>query len=49
MTIEFIKKLQYRHRVTGDDFNLYPKQSSLKFFFACVLAAFMFLAIAVKI
>ncbi|BCU90961.1 hypothetical protein YP72344_24560 [Yersinia pseudotuberculosis] len=49
MPIEFIKTLQYRHRVTGDDINQYPRQSGLKFFFACVLGAFMFLAIAVKI
>ncbi|HDL7338618.1 TPA: hypothetical protein PXN07_003921 [Yersinia enterocolitica] len=49
MTIEFIKKLQYHHRVTSDNIHHYPKQSGLKFFFACILGAFLFLAIAVKI
>ncbi|MGL4486168.1 MAG: hypothetical protein ACRCUG_04065 [Yersinia sp. (in: enterobacteria)] len=49
MPTKFIKKRPYRHCVTGDDINQYPRQPSLKFFFACVLGGFVPLVIAVKI
>ncbi|EKN4689048.1 hypothetical protein [Yersinia ruckeri] len=49
MTDNFIKQLQYRHRLTSANIHHKPVPASLKFFFACVIGAFMFLAIAVKI